>query len=146
MKEQDIQINLNIENSEALEQGGAYLLTYDTKRTLDRFSDLSGVDLSTVADEFNSKVTLAVQEAFGNSVPVVAIPEDAFYNKMDGMLDMAVKKADEINGRAVMLDRFIFPIFSPKDSFSDISVSRSITEDGQVIIKERPGDQTSTCF
>ena len=142
MKERDIQLNLNIENSEALKQGGAYLLTYDTKRTLDRFSDLSGVDLSTVTDEFNSKVTLAVQEAFGSSVPVVAIPEDGFYNRMDQMLDLAVKKADEINGRAVMLDRFIFPIFSPKDSFSDISVSRSITEDGQVIIKERPGDQT----
>ena len=112
MKERDIQLNLNIENSEALKQGGAYLLTYDTKRTLDRFSDLSGVDLSTVTDEFNSKVTLAVQEAFGSSVPVVAIPEDGFYNRMDQMLDLAVKKADEINGRAVMLDRFIFPIFN----------------------------------
>jgi len=129
-----------VENNEALKQGGAYLLTYDTKRTLNRFFDLSNLDLSLIADRFNTSVTLAVQEAFGNSVPVVAIPEDGFYNRMDQMLDLAVKKADEINGRAVMLDRFIFPIFSPKDSFSDISVSRSLTEDGQVIIKERPGD------
>ena len=129
-----------VNGSEALKQGGAYLLTYDTKRTLSRFSGLSGLDLAPDADRFNANVTSAVQEAFGVSTPIVAIPEDTFYNKMDGMLDRAVKKAEEIGGRAVMLDRFIFPIFSPEDSFSNISVSRSITEDGQIIIKERPGD------
>lgn len=126
--------------SEALKQGGAYLLTYDTKRTLSRFSGLSGLDLATDADRFNANVTMAVQEAFGVSTPIVAIPEDTFYNQMDGMLDRAVKKAEEIGGRAVMLDRFIFPIFSSEDSFSNISVSRSITKGGQIVIKERPGD------
>jgi guanylate kinase len=143
MKDRIEQTNIdNANSSEVLKRGGAYLLTYDTNRTLNRFSDLRGLYLPPITDKFNTDVTLAAQEAFDDSVPIVVIPEAKFYNKMDGMLDLAVKKAGEINGRVVMLDRFIFPIFSPEDSFSNISVSRSVAPDGQVIIKERPGDKS----